>query len=73
MAVKTKDYYEVLGVGSNASEDEIRTAYRKLARKYHPDLNRKCKGEESVISNESTLWSAGTCHRFGLRRLDAAA
>ena len=34
-----KDYYEVLGVPRDASEKDIRQAYRRLARKYHPDVN----------------------------------
>jgi curved DNA-binding protein len=39
MAVKFRDYYETLGVPRDASESQIRKAYRKLARKFHPDVN----------------------------------
>jgi molecular chaperone DnaJ len=41
-----RDYYEVLGVGRNASDDEIKAAFRKLARQYHPDVNKEHDAEE---------------------------
>jgi curved DNA-binding protein len=47
MAVQFRDYYETLGVPKTATEDEIRKAFRKLARKYHPDVNKdKATAEE---------------------------
>ena len=41
-----RDYYEVLGVGRDGSSDEVRSAYRKLAYKYHPDRNREADAEQ---------------------------
>ncbi|HAV92291.1 TPA: molecular chaperone DnaJ, partial [candidate division WOR-3 bacterium] len=40
-----KDYYKTLEIEKNASPDEIKKAYRALAKKYHPDLNRENKAE----------------------------
>ncbi|MBR6779271.1 MAG: molecular chaperone DnaJ [Clostridia bacterium] len=41
-----KDYYSTLGVGKNASDDEIKSAYRQMAKKYHPDLNKTPEAAE---------------------------
>ena len=41
-----KDYYEIMGVKRDATQDDIKRAYRKLARKYHPDVSKEARAEE---------------------------
>lgn len=51
-----KDYYEILGVGKKATKKEIRDAYRKLARKYHPDANKDDKETEERFKEISQAY-----------------
>lgn len=51
MAATKQDHYETLGVGRSASEDEIRKAYRRLARKFHPDVNPGDKAAEEKFKD----------------------
>ncbi len=71
----SKDFYKVLGVSKEATEDEITKAYRKLARKYHPDLNKTKEAEEKfkdiseaydVLSNKDSRQRYDAIRQFGM-------
>ncbi|MFT8705523.1 DnaJ C-terminal domain-containing protein [Bifidobacterium aquikefiricola] len=70
-----KDFYSVLGISKDASAEEITKAYRKLARKYHPDLNKTAEAEErfkdiseayDVLNNKEQRQKYDAIRQFGM-------
>jgi molecular chaperone DnaJ len=57
MTAAAKDYYKILGVGKEATQEELKKAYRKLARKHHPDLNPNDKASEEKFKEISEAYA----------------
>ena len=57
MADNKRDYYEVLGVNKSSSDDEIKKAYRSLAKKYHPDMNPGDKEAEAKFKEVNEAYA----------------
>ncbi|MCR5538761.1 MAG: DnaJ domain-containing protein, partial [Lachnospiraceae bacterium] len=56
MAEQKRDYYEVLGVEKNATDEDLKKAYRRLAKKYHPDTNPGDKEAEEKFKEASEAY-----------------
>ena len=79
MTLEKRDYYEVLGLSKGASDDEIKRAYRKMAKKYHPDINKEADAEAKFKEiNEayevlSDPQKKATYDQFGHAGMDGAS
>ena len=58
MGVKYHDYYETLGITKGSSDKEIKSAYRKMARKYHPDVNKESESDNKKEITRKTWYKS---------------
>ena len=67
--MKGKDYYSILGVKRDAAEKDIKKAYRRLARKYHPDLNPGDKSAEAKFKEMNSAYEVLSDPKTSKRRV----
>ena len=63
-----KDYYKIMGVARDASQEDIKRAYRKLARKFHPDVSKEKDAENRFTSLEATVFCGNDRFAKGIKR-----